>query len=207
MAGIRWCRSVATTHNASGTLYRLHAKELAEAEQRVQDAPEKLGGAGNLELLYDLCEELEAQRVIETGVAYGWSSLAILCSITKRHGHLWSTDLPYTYLHADQVVGIAVPARFRSSWTLLRGADAERVPHALADAGTIDLAHYDSDKSLEGMRRTSHLLFEALRPGGILIVDDAGDHLGFQELAWTLGLKPVVISHQGKYQGILRKPS
>jgi predicted O-methyltransferase YrrM len=204
--GLRWCRSVATTQRASGNLYRAHATELAEAKQRVQAAPEKLGGPGNLELLYNLCEELEARRVIETGVAYGWSSLAILCSITKRNGHLWSTDLPYAYLHAEQVVGIAVPERFRGAWTLLRGADAAQVPNALAAAGMIDLAHYDSDKTLTGMLRTGRMLFEALRPGGVLIVDDAGDHLGLRELAATLGVKPVVISHADKYQGILRKP-
>ena len=49
------------------------------------------------------------RRVIETGVAYGWSSLALLLSLKNRNGLLVSTDLPYAGLDNDPYVGCVVP--------------------------------------------------------------------------------------------------
>ncbi len=204
--GTRWCRRVAVEHTPSGRLHTIHAARLDDAAARVDVTPVRLGGAGNLELLFDLCEEVGARRVVETGVAYGWSSLAILLSIVPRGGHLWSTDLAYRHTDGAQHVGIAVPTDLREFWTLLPGYDHDQVPVALEQAGVLDLAHYDSDKTPSGMLATCTLLFEALRPGGVLVVDDAGDHLGLRTLAQRLGVEPTVVQHDGKFQGILRKP-
>src|SRR5690606_30919695 len=51
---------------------------LKESEQRQNDCPIKMGGAGALELIFYACEFTNAKHVVETGVAYGWSSLAAL---------------------------------------------------------------------------------------------------------------------------------
>ena len=51
-----------------------------------EKCPYNLGGEGNLPILYAICESIKASQVIETGVAYGWSSLSILLSISKREG-------------------------------------------------------------------------------------------------------------------------
>ena len=35
----------------------------------------KLGGAADLELIYNICNHIKPKLIIETGVAYGWSSV------------------------------------------------------------------------------------------------------------------------------------
>lgn len=182
-------------------------EQLAEATARVETVPFRLGGASNMNLIYTLCEALQATRVIETGVANGWSSLAILLSITRRKGaSLHSIDLPYLKYQNDPWVGIAVPEAFHSCWTLHRTADREGLPRALKALGTIDLAHYDSDKSPEGRAFAYPLLWEALRQDGILFSDDINDNFGFREFCDSIGETPIIVRQGDKFQGILRKP-
>lgn len=188
-------------------LQRLFPEDLSAAEISVRSVPFRLGGASNSELIYTLCEALQATRVIETGVANGWSSLAILLSISARPGAaLHSVDMPYLKYQNDRWVGIAVPERLKGCWTLHRMADREGLPKALAAFSEIDFAHYDSDKSEAGRRFAYPLLWQALRPGGILFSDDVDDNLGFSRFCDSIGQTPIIVRHGNKFQGILRKP-
>src|SRR5947209_13168435 len=67
---------------------------LTEAERLAKLATAPMGGAGDLELIHAAARLSKAQRAIETGVAYGWSSLAILAALS-RNGRLVSVDMPY----------------------------------------------------------------------------------------------------------------
>lgn len=188
-------------------LYRLFPDELAWAETQVEAVPFRLGGASNSNLIYTLCDALQATRVIETGVANGWSSLTILLSISGRPGAaLHSVDMPYLKYQNDRWVGVAVPERLRDCWTLHRMADREGLPKALTALSEIDFAHYDSDKSEPGRRFAYPLLWQALRSGGILFSDDVDDNLGFSRFCDRIGQSPVIVRHGNKFQGILRKP-
>lgn len=181
--------------------------EFGEAERRVADVPMKLGGAGNLSLLFTLCEALQATRVLETGVAYGWSSLALLLSLKDRPGaRLYSVDLPYLKFRNDRWVGTVVPDDLHPYWRLYRMADREGLPKALKAAGRIDLAHYDSDKSPAGRSFAYALIWRALRPGGLLISDDVGDNLAFRDFCAERQLQPIIVKQATKYQGIVVKP-
>lgn len=182
--------------------------ELLAAAERVKGVPFKLGGASNMDLVFTFCEALQATRVIETGVANGWSSLAILLSLAKRPGAaLHSIDTPYLKYQNDRWVGIAVPQELSGGWTLHRMADRQGLPKALEALGAIDLAHYDSDKSEAGRRFAYPLLWRALRPGGILFSDDVDDNYGFRDFCDSVRQTPVIVRQGNKFQGILRKPS
>jgi predicted O-methyltransferase YrrM len=214
-----WCRSQAIPQpqlltavcGPQATLLSIHNRyqaELEAAEKRTNACPVRLGGAGNIDLLYTLCEELQARTVIETGVAYGWSSLAILLSLQHRMGtRLYSIDLPYMQLHNDRWVGLAVPEKLRDRWQLFRMADREGLVRALRVAGQLDVAHYDSDKSYEGRMWAYQALWSALRPKGILISDDIGDNLAFHDFSRQVQIQPFVIADRNKFQGILVKSS
>lgn len=189
-----------------GALESLFPAQLAEARERAATCPVFLGGAGNLDLLYAICESQAATRVIETGVAFGWSSLAILLSLQNRTGtRLFSVDLPYFKHRNDRWVGIVVPPHLREAWQLFRMADREGLPRALKAAGRIDLAHYDSDKSEAGRRFAYRLLWQALRPGGVLISDDVGDNQGFRHFCEEISREPVIVRQAEKFQGVLVK--
>ncbi len=182
-------------------------EELAAARDRVDSVPFRLGGASNMNLIYTLCEALKATRVVETGVANGWSSLAILLSISERPGAaLHSVDLPYLKYQNDRWVGIAVPEHLKAGWTLHRMPDRDGLPRALEALGSIDFAHYDSDKSPAGRAFAYPLLWQALRPGGLLFSDDINDNFGFRDFCDRIGQTPIIIRQENKFQGILRKP-
>ena len=74
----------------------------------------KMGGAGDLSLIHAAARLSGARRAVETGVAYGWSSLAILAALAEnRSGHLASVDMPYAKLNNEPFVGIVVTNSLR----------------------------------------------------------------------------------------------
>lgn len=185
-----------------------HRNTLRTARECVAAVPVKMGGGGAMDFLYTLCESLSARRVVETGVAYGWSSLAILLSLNARPGaRLYSVDLPYFERHNDRWVGAAVPDALKGRWSLYRMADRQGLPRALREAGgPIDLAHYDSDKSPEGRAFALPRLWANLREGGILVCDDIQDNLAFARFCEHIGRTPIVLRKQGSdYVGIVKK--
>lgn len=214
-----WCRSVALPTAeiverlcgvaAPERLQSLFPAELAGAQRAFDACPVRMGGPGNLDLLYHLTEHWKAEKVIETGVAYGWSSLALLLSLQHRNGaKLVSTDMPYAGAGNESFVGCVVPERLRAQWTLLANSDRNALPQALElQAGVIDVCHYDSDKSYGGRMWAYPLLWQALRPGGLFISDDIADNLAFREFAAGLKLTPLIAETDGKYVGLLVKPA
>jgi predicted O-methyltransferase YrrM len=186
-----------------------HAERLSAARARVELAGNsRMGGGADIDLLYSLCVKTEARRVLETGVAFGWSSLVILSAIEGREGaRLVSVDMPYLGANLDHLVGLAVPGVLKANWSLRRGADQDQLENAIAEIEPIDLAHYDSDKSARGRLWAYSVIWRALRPGGILMSDDIGDNHSFLKFASDVGVAPLVVSGPDgeKFSGILRK--
>ena len=176
-----------------------------EALKKQEECPVKMGGAGALELIYEACEFTEAKSVVETGVAYGWSSLAALLSLEKRGGTLYSSDMPYLGQNGDQYVGYIVPENLKTNWKLFRHADKESLPKILAEVPEIDVVHYDSDKAYEGMFWAYNELYPRLRKGGVFISDDINDNSAFQDFCEKNGIEPTVVDFEGKYVGIFVK--
>jgi predicted O-methyltransferase YrrM len=197
----------------SDTVLRLStecAGDVAAGQARQRSCPVKMGSGADYDLLYTLAERIGCVSAVETGVAFGWSSFALLHSLAKRGGRLISTDMPYPLRENDAFVGCVVPERLRNRWTLLRAADRDALPTALKRLSPIDLCHYDSDKSKAGRQWAYPRLWNALRPGGIFLTDDVQDNLGYAEFCASVGLPPLVVrvpERQGfKYGGILVKP-
>ena len=173
------------------------------------------GGAANVDLLYSLARALGARTVVETGVAFGWSTLALLLAIGDREGaHVFSTDLPHCFnapqrrwRDGDEWVGAAAPHTLRERWTLYVMADREGLPRALRAAGMVDLAHYDSDKSLENCAFGYATLWDSLREGGALVAAAVDRNLAFRRFAEEVGGSPVIVEGDGNCSGILFKQS
>ena len=168
----------------------------------------KMGGAGHIHLIHDSVKLLKAEKVLETGVAYGWSSLAILkaLSIINR-GHLYSVDMPYPRKKNEKDVGIVVPNYLKKNWTLIREPDRPGIIKALKKIdGQLDLCHYDSDKSWSGRNYAFPILWKSLRSGGLFISDDIQDNLYFFEFINKKSLEFAVVKFEGKFVGLIRKP-
>ncbi len=166
---------------------------LSAARQAASRCPVKMGGATDLDLLYWLIERRQAKKVVETGVGYGWSSLVILLSLAQRKNALLvSSDRPYPERENDAYVGCIVPTGLRPHWRIIRYADREAIPKALRLLRSVDVCHYDSDKSYAAKRWTYARLWEALRPGGYFIADDIEDDLAFHDFCREVGAEPIV---------------
>ncbi len=185
-----------------------HGAALRDARLRIETSGARMGGGADLDILYSVTRAIAPRRVLETGVAFGWSSLAILSALEDLpDARLVSIDLPYLGANTDHLVGLAVPNALHAKWKLLRGADRDRLDEALTWSGTLDLAHYDSDKSYDGRQWAYGKIVAALRSGGILISDDIQDNMSFLDFAAARGYPAYVLraSAEEKYIGIFRK--
>lgn len=186
---------------------RLSDELVDEARRQAVRSAVKMGGAGDIDLLYAATVLSNAERVVETGVAYGWSSLAVLAALCRREvGQLISVDMPYPKLNNEDFVGIVVPEKLRAPWILIREPDRNGLRKAISQlGGSIDLCHYDSDKSWWGRRFAYPLLWNALNPGGVFISDDIQDNFAFREFVEERQPRFAITEYEGKYVGIVRK--
>jgi predicted O-methyltransferase YrrM len=185
------------------------APMLEAARARAEQSAVRMGGPGDLDLLFAAVRLSGARRVLETGVAYGWSSLAILAALQETpDARLVSVDMPYPKMGNEAFVGIVVPEDWRDGWTLVREPDRHGLDRALRLlGGRIDLAHYDSDKSWHGRRWAMPRLWAALRPGGLLLCDDIQDNPAFAAFVAETGTPFAVCESGGKFVGLTRKPA
>lgn len=212
-----WCRDNLTPIDAfaktfnipAGLLHveTLHEEDWEYAQNAVKYTPVSMGGGGDTDLLYTLCLHLQATRVVETGVAYGWSSLALLLALNQfEDGKLYSTDRPYPMRDNEPYVGCVVPDYLRPRWSLMRRADRDGLPRILKQLDGIDLAHYDSDKSYNGRIYGYTGIWSKLRQGGVLVSDDIGDNLAFRDFSALVNRRSLVLSKsENDYVGLLIK--
>lgn len=163
----------------------------------------RVGGPALYELLYFLVRHLRPAAAVETGVAAGWSSRAILDAMhANNHGRLVSIDLPFSRLErmadkphlTDDQVGIMVDEQLRDRWTLLLGSDQEHLPEALRlVGGEVDFFHYDSDKEYEGRERTMATVEPALSRDATVVFDDIRDNSHFADYVRQTGKQFAVV--------------
>lgn len=185
----------------------LYSTEINEARKVAENCPVKMGGEGAISFIYHLIKDSNAKKILETGVAYGWSGLAILLAIKdKEGGHLISNDMPYINMGNEDYVGCIIPDQLKSKWELQRLPDIKGIPLALKKLNnSIDFCHYDSDKSYTGRIWASPLLWNALKEGCFFVSDDINDNLAFQHFCGSVHRTPVIIEHLGKYVGVIVK--
>ena len=142
---------------------------------------------------------------METGVAAGWSSLAFLTALDKnKRGTLYSSDFPYFRLYCpEQFIGVLVPSYFKKRWVLDTRGDRVVIPHILKQVSTVDLFHYDSDKSCSGKEYALKLVNKKVSQKFVLIFDDIQDDTFFKDLTRKDNKHYyLVFEFEGKYLGL-----
>lgn len=184
-------------------------KTTHDGQQRLSEIGVELGGGGHYGLLYFLTRSRRPKHVIETGVAAGFSSLAILTAMEENNeGHLHSSDFPYCRLdEPEKYIGILVPENLKARWNLHIKGDRVNLPEILQDltAGQVDLFHYDSDKSASGRKFAYDLVKPYLSSSNISIFDDIQNNWHFRELTEADEYDWRIFEFGGKYLGILQK--
>lgn len=177
-----------------------------KAQAKLDALGMNLGGGGHYPLLYFMTRHLKPNTVIETGVAAGWSSQAILTALkeNKNNGKLYSSDFPYfRYKNPEALVGYVVDEELKENWSLFIDGDQNNLPKIIdALEQPVDLFHYDSDKSVEGRTFAYNMVKPKLSPNALVIFDDIQDNLHFKEFVTQTKQPYKIFEFEGKYIGL-----
>ena len=182
-------------------------EKITQAAQAKLDAlGMDLGGGGHYPLLYFLTRHLQPEIIVETGVAAGWSSQAILCALkdNDQNGRLYSSDFPYfRYKNPEKYVGYVVDEDLKQNWSLFIDGDQNNLPQIIkAIDKPVALFHYDSDKSVEGRNFAYDLVAPKLSDNAVVIFDDIQDNLHFRDFVAKHEMPFRIFEFEGKYIGL-----
>lgn len=143
--------------------------------------------------LYSLIRMMKPEVIVETGVASGRSSAAILQALEDNgQGKLYSIDLgqfyegknPLTYITdegnselrgfipKDKEVGWLVPSNLRHRWKLIIGDSKTELPKLITGLNKIDIFYHDSEHSYENMTFEGKAVWPLIPRGGFIVFDD-----------------------------------
>ena len=187
---------------------KIEIKSIQEfAENKLSKLNISLGGGGNYILLYFLIRKFKFRNIVETGVAAGWTSLAILRAIKKNgKGFLYSSDFPYFRLkNPEKYIGyLAKNDNNEDNWFLdIRGDDVALPEIVKRLDDNIDLFHYDSDKSYSGRVNALKILDSKINSKTIVIFDDIQNNLHFKDFVNKNKQNYHVYEFEGKYIGVI----
>jgi predicted O-methyltransferase YrrM len=156
-------------------------------------------------LQYAVARASKPDLILETGIANGVSSAYLLLALHRNgRGTLHSIELGDTsYLPPGHLNGWIVPDSLRSRWSLHLGDSRELLPAVLKQLGTIDIFIHDSLHTYDHMKFEYREAYPYLRPGGLLISDDALWNPAFPDFAREAGASASQIL---RGVGVLQKP-
>jgi predicted O-methyltransferase YrrM len=145
--------------------------------------PFDMGAGGDYEFLYWLTRYRRPSTIVETGVSSGWTSQAFLKAIEKNGvGRLYSSDFPYFRVKDPETyIGLLVEPSLKQHWTLYTEGDQVALPKIMSQIESLDVFHYDSDKSRSGRAFGVEMAQSRLAPDGIILMDDLADDSWFRE--------------------------
>lgn len=174
-------------------------------------------------ILYLLVRMARPDIVIETGIASGRSSSAILLALLEnKKGKLYSIDLPRYYsaskpdnyitkegntelsgfIPEDKEPGWLVPNYLRERWNVILGDSNIELPKLLAKFDKIDMFYHDGDHSYETMSLEFNLIWQVLKDGGFIVSDDIKWNNAFFNFMSRINAS---YSHTYRNLGILKK--
>jgi predicted O-methyltransferase YrrM len=158
------------------------------------------------ELAHSLVRERRPATVIETGVARGITSAAVLRALHENgFGELHSIDLPPPRMLDAGLVGSAVPEELKPRWHYHWGSAKRLLPAVLARSTGPRLFIHDSDHTYDHMRWEIETAWAALEPGDVILCDDAHFHPGFADAAGAVGAEPKFVDQPGGLTGMLTR--
>ena len=177
-----------------------------KAENALSKINYNLGGGGIYPILYFLTKLTKPKCIVETGVAAGFSSQMFLKAIAENgQGTLYSSDLVYFRLKDPQkYVGILVEDELKKNWKLFMEGDKINITNIKKEVGSVDIFHYDSDKSYRGRVFALKQLEDLFHIGTVIIFDDIQDNSHFYDYIQEKQIKEYYIfEFENKYVGLI----
>ena len=159
--------------------------------------------ASEIALLFAVVRSSKPRQVVETGVARGESTRAILRALAvNRSGKLDSFEV-------SGDVGDLVDPELRSSWSLHvlpKFARRRAFSEALEELGPLDMFIHDSRHTYAWQLAEYHSGWRCVRPGGLLLSDDIDSSFAFIDFCTVVRQRPSILVTPSKAFGVIRKP-
>lgn len=157
--------------------------------------------------LYILCKIIKPKIVVETGVAYGLSSMYILQALFEnKMGALYSIDSVFSPWQSKEMIGSAIPSHLRENWKLIFGSSQEKLEDTLNSLNSIDIFFHDSLHTYKNMQFEFKTAWPFINKNGFLLSDDIIENNAFHDFSSTMNLKSYILSqHEKSFLGIIKK--
>lgn len=159
--------------------------------------------------LYVLCKIVKPDKVVETGVAYGLSSVYILQALHENQkGKLYSIDYVFRPWQSKEMIGKLIPEHLKNRWQLIFGTSSNNLKKLLTRLESTDIFIHDSLHTYANMKFEFETAWPFIRKGGFLLSDDVLSNNAFYHFSSSKNLKPIFLSQKGSSKslmGILRK--
>lgn len=177
-----------------------HIKYQETIDRSTSTFPSNWNGEKNLSiLLYFLIIKVNAQVVVETGVANGISTNMLMAALEQTGGCLHSFDINPMSKNSYRGSG-------KWNFNLLRSRNPERqIINAMKSLGDVDLWLHDSDHSHWWQTFEYKLAFSKLRKNGYLVSDDVDISTAWAEFAPVNFSSNFVLFDYKKLVGIAQK--
>jgi predicted O-methyltransferase YrrM len=154
---------------------------------------------GTLTFLHAAVRLAKPSVVLETGVANGLSTEAILHALsTNVHGVLYSIDV-------RNDVGALVTDAGRWILRMVDTADPGSFERVISTLPDIDLFFHDADHGYASQMREFRSIWPRLRPGGFLASDDVDASYAFIDFTEESGVRPMILIDRRKIMGAVIK--
>ncbi|HIE11631.1 MAG TPA: class I SAM-dependent methyltransferase, partial [Kiritimatiellae bacterium] len=153
-------------------MYRTGCVRLPDGSRR----PASSGiSARHAAALYHMVLREEPELVVETGMGQGFSTLAILCALSRTGGRLISID-PYEGWESGMKAALFAVERagYAGRHRHIRRRSSEALPALLAEGTRIQMGYVDGSHRFEDVFIDFYYLDRMLVPGGVIGFDNCG---------------------------------
>jgi len=157
--------------------------------------------------LYMLCKIIKPEKVVETGVAYGLSSMYILQALFEnKKGTLYSIDSVFSPWQSKEMIGSAIPSYLNKNWKLIFGLSSKKLKKTLSSLGSIDVFFHDSLHTYKNMQFEFETAWPFVNKDSFLISDDISGNNAFHDFCSKMSLDPLILQQNEKsFLGIIKK--
>jgi len=157
--------------------------------------------------LYILCKIIKPEKVVETGVAYGLSSMYILQALFEnKKGVLYSIDSIFSPWESKEMIGSAIPKYLRHNWNFILGSSSEKLEEILSSLNSVDIFFHDSMHTYKNMIFEFDTAWSYIAKNGFLLSDDISSNNAFYDFYSKITVNPFILYRNDKsLLGILKK--
>jgi predicted O-methyltransferase YrrM len=177
LLGVEWPCSLEQDFNETWSALERNMASMGLRVGKGHDADANLA-----HVVWCAIRHMDPQRVLETGVARGVTSVLALRALSQSNGglgRLWSIDLPPMMPGWHEQSKVLVDETAWPDWTYVRGSSRRTMNATCAVMKSIDIFIHDSLHTPQTMKYEFEKAWPYMRAGALLISDDIEDNAAF----------------------------